>query len=144
MSCSLILNRQVQEPRLIVGVALSAVLFLSTGCSGSHNAEVTGTVTRSDGSPLVNARISARSQGDGKTVYGTTDGEGRYSLSTGDPTAGVPPGDYQVGISEDLGDAEQQKPSTIAAKYVNPSKSGLAFSVAVGEQKTFDIVVEPR
>ncbi|MCA9238131.1 MAG: carboxypeptidase regulatory-like domain-containing protein [Planctomycetales bacterium] len=122
----------------------AGLLFVLAGCGPTDHAEVAGRVTRTDGSPLVGARVTARPIGEGKTVYGTTDNEGNYTLSTGDPTAGVQPGEYEVGISENTGDPERRQKPTIAAKYGNPATSGLTLSVDLGEHKTFDIVVEPR
>ncbi|MAT69824.1 MAG: hypothetical protein CMJ58_09900 [Planctomycetaceae bacterium] len=124
-------------------VAALLLWNVCSGCSSSNNAQVSGSVARADGTPLVRARVTAHPQADGATVYGTSDSQGRFRLSTGDPTTGVPPGDYRVSVAEDIGDMEQPQPPTVAAKYSSPANSGFSFSVAAGEDHELDLILDP-
>ncbi|MBX3432547.1 MAG: carboxypeptidase regulatory-like domain-containing protein [Pirellulales bacterium] len=121
-----------------------AIVLVAAGCGGRNTGKVTGRVIGPDGAPLVRARVTAAPVGEGKTVYGTTDAEGRYSLSTGNPDEGVPAGEYRVGVVEDLGDPELHKQPTIPRRYGNPAMSGIGFEVAAGESKTLEITLESR
>jgi hypothetical protein len=118
---------------LLTRSTLVAVL-ICVGCGKNENlATVTGKFVRADGSPLVGARIVARSKEGGKTVYSYTDGEGRFELAPPGGAEGILPGSYEIGILEDRGDGEDILPATIAKKYANGSTSGIGFTATVGE-----------
>jgi hypothetical protein len=120
----------------------AAVLFFA-GCGGSEHGRVTGRVVHATGAPLAGANVIARSDETGKTSYGTTDADGRFDLSTVTAGDGVPPGTYRVVITEERGATEGSGAVTIAPKYGNPAQSGLTFSLAAGEDKSFDVTVDP-
>ena len=117
-------------------------MTLLSGCGGDGRAAVSGRVVRADGSPLAGARVIARSDATGKSANDATDADGQYELGGETPGDGVPPGDYAVIVIEDRGQTDGMRPATIAGKYADPAQSGLAFSVAPGEIKTFDITVD--
>jgi hypothetical protein len=123
------------------GAAFGVLLF-ALGCGGGDRAEVSGKVTRADGSPLVGARVIARSDATGKSASGITDDDGNYALSTVEPGDGVPAGDYKASIIEFRGMGDNMRPASISTKYGNPDESGLAFAIAGGEEKVFDVVVD--
>jgi hypothetical protein len=85
--------------------------------------------------PLVGARVVARSGESGKSVYGTTDSEGRFTLRSDGADDGIPPGSYDISVLEDRGDPDSRSRPTIAAKYRDPTTSGLKVEVGVGESK---------
>ena len=124
------------------GAAFGVLLF-ALGCGGGDRAEVSGKVTRADGSPLVGARVIARSDATGKSASGITDDDGSYVLSTVEPGDGVPVGDYKASIIEFRGTGDNMRPGSISLKYGNPDESGLAFAISGGEEKVFDVVVDP-
>jgi hypothetical protein len=115
-----------------------------TGCGKAGVASVSGTVVHQDGTPVVGARIIARSSESGKSANGETDANGHYELSRVVSDDGVLPGEYYVIVMEDRGDENQRRPATIAAKYTKPATSGLKFSVQPGEKTTFDMKLDPR
>jgi hypothetical protein len=117
---------------------------LLSGCGGDGRVEVSGRVVRADGSPLSGARVIARSEATGKSASDSTNAEGQYKLGGEIPGDGVLPGEYAVIVIEDRGQTDGMRPASIAAKYADPAQSGLAFSVAPGESKTFDITVDAR
>lgn len=117
------------------------ILLVVLGCGGDR-AEVSGRVTRADGSPLVGARVIARSDVTGKSANGITDSDGRYVLSTADADDGVPAGDYKASVIEFRGNGDNMRPASISTKYGNPDESGLAFAISGGEEKVFDVVVD--
>lgn len=118
-------------------------LLFALGCGGGDRAEVSGKVTRANGSPLVGARVIARSDATGKSANGITDNDGRYVLSMVDPGDGVPAGDYKASIIEYRGRGDNMRPASISVKYGNPDESGLTFAISGGEEKVFDVVVDP-
>jgi hypothetical protein len=118
-------------------------LLLALGCGSSDRGEVSGRVTRPDGSPLVGARVIARADATGKSANGLTDSNGSYVLSTVEPGDGVPAGDYKASIIEYRGMGDNMRPASISLKYGNPDESGLAFAISGGEEKVFDVVVDP-
>jgi hypothetical protein len=123
--------------------AAFGALLLALGCGGGDRAEVSGKVTRADGSPLVGARVIARSDATGKSANGVTDNDGHYFLSMVEPGDGVPAGDYKASIIEFRGTGDNMRPASISLKYGNPDESGLAFAISGGEEKVFDVVVDP-
>jgi hypothetical protein len=135
-------NRLVSETiwlllTLIVGSAIA-------GCGDSDRANVTGTLLRKDGAPLVGARVIARSPQTGESSYGITDSDGKFELGASAETRGIPPGDYELLIVEDRGDPDHRKPRSIAAKYRNSSTSGLKVNVKAGEQAEVNATLDPQ
>lgn len=123
--------------------AAFGALLLAIGCGSADRAEVSGKVTRADGSPLVGARVIARADATGKSANGLTDSDGSYVLSMIEPGDGVPAGEYKASIIEYRGSGDNMRPASISSKYANPDESGLAFAVSGGEEKVFDVVVDP-
>ena len=121
---------------------LGASAIVSAGCGGGVG-HVSGRVVHKDGSPLDGANIVARCAETGKSVYATSDAQGHFEMSPQKPGEGVPPGSYEATIMERRLDRESAIKPTIAAKYSDPTKSGLNFTVAAGETKTFDVTVDP-
>jgi Carboxypeptidase regulatory-like domain len=122
---------------------ITLVLIPIAGCGGSDRAHVSGTVIHKDGSPLIGARIVARSRETGHTGSGVTNDQGFYTLGVEKKGDGMPPGNYYVIIREDRGDYDYPNPPTIASKYSSASDSGFSFEVAAGEAKTFDLTADP-
>jgi hypothetical protein len=123
-------------------IVLVALLLAMVGCGGADTGRVSGTVLKQDGSPLVAARVIARSADSGKSAYGTTDSEGRFELGE-ENGEGIPAGDYDVVVLEDRGDPDSRRPPTIAAKYREPAKSGLRIRVAPGESQQLNLTLDP-
>jgi hypothetical protein len=121
---------------------LSVLALASVGCGGGTG-RVTGHVVRKDGKPLEGANLVARNAETGKSVYATTDAAGSFELSQQKPSEGVPPGSYEVTIVERRPDRDAMVKPTISAKYSDPAKSGVKFSVAAGETKVVDVTVDP-
>jgi hypothetical protein len=121
---------------------LGATFLLSAvaGCGGSDRTRVSGRFLRADGTPLVGAAVTARSNQTGKWAAATTDENGHFALGA-EEGAGLPPGDYYVIIMEDPEGAG--KPRTIAAKYISPSSSGLALSIKAGEPTELNVTLDP-
>jgi hypothetical protein len=119
-----------------------AVLCL-TGCGGADRGGVVGTIAKSDGSPLVGARVTARSDATGKWATGITDETGRYELGSEQPGDGIPPGEYYVKINEDRGSWDHPRPRTIPQKYEDPAISGLHVNVVAGEDAVLDVKLDP-
>jgi hypothetical protein len=113
------------------------------GCGSSDHGNVTGTLLRKDGTPLAGARVVARSLETGDSAYGITDSAGKFDLGKSGEAPGIPPGEYAVFIIENRGDPDHRQPVSIAAKYRNPSASGLKVKVAQGEQAEVNLTLDP-
>lgn len=111
------------------------------GCASSERSQVTGRVVRHDGTPLVGATVTARSQETGRWASGVTDVEGAFTLGTQTPGEGLPPGEYYVVVQEDRGDMDQ-RPATIPQKYGKPSASGLTLTVEAGRSATLEVTLD--
>jgi hypothetical protein len=114
-----------------------------TGCGGSDRSPVEGQLLHSDGSPLVAARVTARSEKTGKWATAETDAEGRFSLGTTAAGEGLPPGEYYVIVVEYRGSMDNPAPATIHPKYAEPGSSGLSVKVAPGQTAELVAKLDP-
>ena len=124
--------------------AVVLVLGAFAGCGGSDRATVSGTLLHQDGTPLVGARVIARSNETGKSAYGQTNGEGYFELGGVKEGDGIPAGEYYVTIVEDFGDENDPRTPTISNKYRNSATSGLSLSVKPGEKAVLDAKLHGR
>lgn len=91
--------------RACLGLICVAGLIASAGCPGGGGAKlntvkVTGTVTL-DGTPLPGATVTFSPKSDGaRAAFGTTDENGRFTLTTLNPGDGALPGSYAVAVSK--------------------------------------------
>lgn len=120
-----------------------ASMLLSAGCQGSDFGVVTGKAVRKDGTPVVGARVIARSEATGKTAVASTNNEGHFQLTAYESDAGIPPGEYRVIIMEGREELGVRGAPTIAAKYGNATSSGLTFVVVAGEERKLDLSLDP-
>ncbi|WP_425397316.1 carboxypeptidase-like regulatory domain-containing protein [Aeoliella sp.] len=123
--------RRLAIPTLLLGI------LTCVGCS--DRAYVQGRVTRTDGSPVVKARVIARSADTGTSAHGLTDESGDYALGVMEKGDGLPPGEYTVVIVEDLGEFESPKPATVHPNYRHPTTSGLSLTLEPREKRAFDL-----
>ena len=124
-----------------------AFLFIA-GCNS--NAQVSGTVTFSDGTPYTGGRIIYE-QG-GNSVIGRPDENGYFQLSFEKPGSGVPSGSYRGFISHNPPSIDEMQsggmmtrrpPPPFDPKYGDVTTAGLTFDVKAGEKKKLEIVLEP-
>ncbi len=118
------------------------VLFVA-GCGSAGRLPVSGTLTTSDGEPLVGARISVRCDETGDWATAVTDTEGHFELGGEQAGDGVPPGAYYVVVEEDRGDWDEPKPRKINPKYERPAKSGITLNVPPGGDVQLDLKLDP-
>ncbi len=125
--------------------AYVAVLILSFcgGCGSSERAYVTGNVTRPDGTPLPNAKLVATSADTGQSAAASTDQAGYFEFGTGEQGDGIPAGNYDVVVVEDLGDMDNRHAPTIAARYRDSATSGIKLSVTPGETTELNLKLDP-
>lgn len=112
------------------------------GCSTSDRVTVSGTVTRSDGTPVAGARVVFRSPETGKSARAITDDQGDYDLGTVNQGDGIHPGGYYIVVVEDRGSIENPRPRTFHEKYERPNTSGLVLRIKEGESTTFDMELD--
>src|SRR5262245_6448525 len=126
---------------------LALVMLMACACIGcggsSDRARVSGTLLRSDGTPLANANVVAQAADGGKTANASTDAGGHFDLGNGPNGSGILPGNYNVFIVEDLGDRDQRRKRTIAEKYADPTKSGISLSVKAGDASEINLTLDP-
>lgn len=116
---------------------LLLVLLTCVGCS--DRAYVQGQVIRTDGTPVVKARVVARSDETGVSGHGLTNDSGNYSLGVMEKGDGLPPGKYTVVVVEDLGDVTNPKPPTVHPNYRHPTTSGLSLTLEPREKRAYDL-----
>jgi hypothetical protein len=137
------IDRPVGTRTLLTFGLIASLLIAVVGCGDGNKARVTGKVLRKDGSPLVGARVIARSKGTGTSATSITDDQGEYELGTNELGDAIPPGDYDVLVVEFRGDPDYPNPPTISTKYAQALVSGLKLSVQAGETKEFDMTLDP-
>lgn len=140
-------------PRTILFVALAA---LPLGCGSdkpaslapSNTAPVNGSVTYK-GKPAVGFRVTFHPQFDIGSVKftpnGETDKQGRFTLSTGAPGNGAPPGKYKVTIEKPYATSDRKtgldtEADELKGKYSPKDPSASKFEVEV---KSGDNNLEP-
>lgn len=147
--------------RLRIFPAIAALMLAWVlGCSKSDTPEtvpVTGTVTY-NGQPLEGAQVTFMATGAPRSAIGTTDAQGRFSLTTFESDDGAVPGSHAVTISkvEDTTSAAPTDPagyaqmmsqkgkggppkpkSLIPEKYSRPAESKLSATVDAEGQNEF-------
>ena len=134
---------------------LLAIVF-TVGCG---DPKVTGKVTFPDGTPLTVGQVMF--QKEGFIGSGTILKDGTYSAGKQKDGDGLPPGKYQVFLSEVMtfGEMSGKKAAQtatgsvsfevaptvnlIAQKFMSPSTSGLTIEVTSKGPNKLDIVVDP-
>lgn len=121
----------------MISRALLCLAVAMSGCGGSESnfAEVRGKVLI-DGKPLATGRVTTMPD-HGRGAQGTINGEGDFTLSSGDLGAGAVPGTHHVAV------VAIEEPTTftlgvpskslVPPKYANPETSGLTIDVKAGE-----------
>lgn len=125
--------------------AICAAMLLATcGCGGRGTLPVTGSIRLADGSPIVNATVVFESAALSVSPSGTTDANGRFSLTTFHRHDGAPAGDYRIAVHPPLAadSSEEQPAAPFDLRYASASTSGLIFTVARGST-TCDLVLDP-
>ncbi|GAB6187363.1 carboxypeptidase regulatory-like domain-containing protein [Thermopirellula anaerolimosa] len=125
---------------LRVGLGLLCVvgLMATAGCPGGGGAKlntvkVTGTVTL-DGTPLPGATVTFSPKSEGaRAAFGTTDENGRFTLTTLNPGDGAIPGSYAVAVS---------KP--VASASSSPSQDPRAFSGSISPEEAARIKAQAQ
>lgn len=124
---------------------LASMVLLCSGCGDPDRAQVYGTVVRVDGTPVKGARVVFRSPDTGKTAYGMTNDKGEYELGVMSKGDGIPSGEYEVMVVEDLGDWDNPKPPTIHENYRHGKWSMLKATISPGESLKYDLELKlPR
>lgn len=143
-------------------VTLCMAAMTVAGCSGEGTkgrpkvSPVSGTV-KYNGNPVVGASISFAAEGSPRFATGTTDAQGKYSLTTFDTNDGAVVGKHTVTITQTGSGAGVKKPeqmtpsdmialgpqanvsqSQLPAKYADPKTSDLTRTVVEGETNEFN------
>ncbi len=106
-------------------LAVTFGLLVFVGCGdGSGLIPVNGTVTL-DGKPLVDAAVGFHADAGGVPAVGTTDAEGKFTLSTQKPGDGATPGQNAVTVSKQSNlnpDAVVEEGEIVKMKNESPLK----------------------
>lgn len=131
----------------VLAVCLAGVIGCGKGRPGT--VRVTGVVTL-DGSPVEGASVTFYPAEGGRPASGTTDAQGKFTLTTFESGDGAPPGNYNVTVikmaggkataDEQAGSGEEalmgaedtEGVSLLPAKYGNVKTSGLSVEVKAG------------
>jgi hypothetical protein len=116
------------------------------GCGTARRLEkLTGRVTRSNGDPLVGARLifhPSDSNSNETNYSATTDKDGTYSAGSAAVGGGIAHGKYVVSVIENVGNPDHPAAPKINSKYSQVKKSGLQVTVPT-EGNKYDIVLDP-
>jgi hypothetical protein len=132
-------------------------LVTLAGCGGGPNlAEVEGTVTVG-GKPVSGIRVEFWPEGSGPRSLGTTDGQGKYTLTSDDgKRKGASVGSHKV-VLRDVGilgdkflgragedvDMTKGKKPRISNQYGEATKTTLTKEVTAGKKNVIDIEATP-
>lgn len=133
--------------RLTSMAVMSSCVLLLAGCGGGESdapktVSVEGLVTFK-GTPMSNLSV-AFIPDQGMVAEGTTDAEGRFTLTTSAPNDGAVPGNYKVAVSfvpttvpemPDFPGSENNEKSPIPDRYGDASTSGLTATVDADASK---------
>lgn len=130
----------IRSQRIAAGGGLLVLMFI-TGCGGTYDSSVSGTVTL-DGEPVSSATIAFFPATQGPSAYARSDDAGNYQLRVGQEI-GLPSGDYQVTVvaSEaavvppDWSGPPPPGKLITPAKYGRKQDSGLRFTVNPGKNE---------
>ena len=125
---------------------LSALVLAGCAESGPDVAPVTGRVTL-DGQPMVGARLMFQPEAvGGSPSYGTTDGEGRYTLGYKRGQPGAMPGWHSIRIEAGAGQEGSEGKATPALPARYNAQSELRREVKADEDNTvdFDLTSETK
>ncbi|MEM8945222.1 MAG: carboxypeptidase-like regulatory domain-containing protein [Planctomycetota bacterium] len=118
------------------------LLVVATGCSGTYDASVSGTVTF-DGSPLKSGSISFIPGQPGPASYAAVLGDGSYTVNTG-REEGLPPGSYTITVmarEKSIEDTSGRGLPPMPGKQITPTwyaqkkSSPLKFTVEAGSNE---------
>ncbi len=114
-------NSCAWQPKFVVMGLFLAALTLNLGCSGNSSGRpttypVTGTV-KLNGKPVEGAVVTFQLTDGKENSVGSTDKEGKFSLSMFGPNDGAIPGQYKVSISKF--DVEPPKTTGMVAGQIN-------------------------
>ncbi|MEW4451777.1 carboxypeptidase-like regulatory domain-containing protein [Bremerella sp. JC817] len=126
-----------------VSVLLCAsVALLLIGCGKAPSQTFTGKITL-DGNPLAQAGIELLPKEGGATGvhYGTTDAEGRFTI-TEDDTNPITPGEYSVVV--DKVPTEMGGKSEVPDPYRNKEKTPLSVTIADGSTDLAEIELSSK
>jgi hypothetical protein len=152
-ACDNVVAQSVKVARTVLGrstkeaflaAACAVILVIAGGCGSSGTLPVTGSVRLADGSPVANATVVFESATRPVSPSGTTDADGRFSLTAFRRHDGAPAGEYRIAVHPPLAadSSEQQPAAPFDPRYASASTSGLAFTVTRGST-TCDLVLDP-
>lgn len=129
------------------GVGILFVVALVVGCSQAGSAptsKVTGTITHK-GTPLAGVSVTFTPD-EGRPGTGTTDAQGRYSITTFQLNDGAVPGRHRVTVApggetpmpQSPQEAAQGPAAPFASKYMQLDKTDLTAQVESGKSNQFD------
>jgi hypothetical protein len=130
--------------RIASMLAVVWVLGSLAGCGGGLS-RVSGTVTLPDGKAMSGVFVTFSDSEKQIGASGTTDENGRYQLTTSTPGDGVPPGTYQVTVTQPgpVDSSQPEGPRVFPKRYESAISSGLSFEVKPGTN-TCDIKLEAQ
>ena len=129
----------------MIAAAVLAILSTITGCGGPKMPDVvpvTGTVTMG-GKPVEGATVTFMAKGAPRVSSGTTDAQGKFSLSTYEPNDGAIPGENSITVTKFVKAADDapdaQPKNELPSKFASVMTSGLKREVKEGEANDFTI-----
>lgn len=139
-----------------------ALAACAWGCSGGSDKWTearpqvypAGGIVQYNGAPLEGATVVFRSEAEQKAAYGTTNAEGKFTLTTFEEGDGAVAGKHQVRITKiktEIAPAPAdpgadvvppKETSLLPAKYADFKTSGLTTEVAPGGENQFEFTLQ--
>ena len=124
----------------VVSIGVVFVSLCVIGCSGVPDdrpsvVPVTGKITYK-GKPVTGAFVNFSSEKSPRPANGTTDDDGRFSLTTFDTDDGAIPGEYQVSVTKSVSQGAEGVSSDPASATAPDLSKGLpsGYSTAVSDK----------
>jgi hypothetical protein len=136
--CQMMTARKHRRGRTAVtGAFVLCLLAALAGCSGQHDASVSGRVTLG-GEPLDRGTVTFHPEGNGPTAYAAIQPSGEYQLKTG-AEEGIPSGEYRVTVVATTPPPKEgpERPGTMITppQYADPNQSGFRFTIEPGRNQ---------
>ncbi len=129
------------ERRILLLTTASLLLFNVVGCGGPVG-PTSGVVRFDDGTPVQAGSIELRRTTDQQRFSSRISPNGTFEPVSQDGDLGLPPGQYDVVVVQDLAIEDHTHGKTVPRRYADYYTSGLKVEVTEGQTTPVEVVIE--